>query len=165
MTGAVVALVGFFAALVAIPVIAYAGPRLLRPRVKLPRLANVRVDGCPYELLAVTKLIEDFLDEWRERFGAAQASKIREAWKLLDIYFIPKTFYVGKLLVTGVTDKPTKLRVACIHPDDVRRTALGHELIHSALWVLNSEPDPDHIDKFYKGWTAEHDALERALKS
>lgn len=39
-------------------------------------------------------------------------------------------------------------------------TAFTHEFVHYALWSINGEPDPDHEEDTYKGWTKEHTQWE-----
>ena len=61
--------------------------------------------------------------------------------------------------VTGITlgyDIGLKINPKC----QISCTAFTHEFVHYALWSISGEPDPDHEEDTYKGWTKEHTQWE-----
>ena len=64
----------------------------------------------------------------------------------------------------GLTKSPTEITIYDISPGNVQGSALGHELIHVALWEQTGDPDPTHeslmFDKNNEHTSAEDEIRE-----
>lgn len=143
---------------------------IVRERLRWQRLPHTRAlvagDGPPPASQDLALLA--FIDAWKERgFGGheklrAAMPKLHIAWRV-GRYFTMKD--TGELKMTGRTVSPKSIVVAIWEGASLGDVALFHELTHWALWVTTGEPDADHEEERYKGWTPQHTAMIVELKS
>lgn len=152
----VIAMIG---AALAIPAVAIAIAQGEWPQ----RLAcGVRMQGCPYALGDVEKLIDQFCELWGEQFG--DEKKIRDALRDLTIEWKSgDMFDYGSKKARGLTWSKKKITVASREVTGLRSTSLSHELVHFALWVTKNDPGHKHVAPG-SVWTLRHEAVIIAMR-
>lgn len=83
----------------------------------------------------------------------SKASGLTRTKKDIDVWIYNHTrkFIDGKEVITN--KQPSDIKIS--------DTALAHELVHVVLWHIEGDPDADHEDGFYAGWTRNHTEVER----
>ena len=113
----------------------------------------------------VALVIDMFYKEYKKRFG--DDGKLKNALKYFVIHASPnpkkiKNLYttggehLDESFVNGLFIKPNYIWLHVIPGSSIDDTAMIHELVHYALFITLSEPDPDHEGNVYKAWTKEH---------
>jgi hypothetical protein len=120
----------------------------------------------------VSKAINVFYQYWVFKFGDEEEKVLTSLNSLMiewgekpkDISKSIGVFSIHGIRITngtirGVTVTPGYIWVWKGDNDKIHSTALVHELVHCALWSINSHADPDHEGTEYEGWTLEHTEL------
>lgn len=141
-----------------------------------------------FDAQTTSKAISAFIDSWREVFGENPIgykkilSGLRIIWSK-DVMNLVVTdsryrYFAGlalskksvKVWTSGYRFVKSE-RGNVIKNDDgslktepreakISNTGLGHELIHIVLWNTKGDPDADHEQPKYEGWTEKHTEVE-----
>lgn len=157
-----------------------------RPKEEIPFYGarQESVNGF-FEPEKVKAVFDTFQETWNEVIGEQNLknifSKLNIYWKKEPISLGQEYVINGKKIskATGLTRTKKDVDVWIYdhikkeidgekvlekkNPSDIKisDTALAHELIHVVLWHLEGDPDADHEDGFYAGWTRNHTEVER----
>lgn len=160
----------------------------LRPKGRIPSFPGYRFSGrfSPEE---VDEGVKVFRDLWNKHIGGGKGfEKMFEYLDIIFTDKVIVYEYQGKdLLLNGITDSKRKIRVndrsTRVLRDDagepikigkkkyaseplpeekikISRTALGHELIHIALWWTVGNPDHNHDEPEPDCWLEIHNKIE-----
>jgi hypothetical protein len=161
-------------------------PGFTRPKKKIPGHSGVRYEGRwkPEEMKVA---IDTFMNLWIDSVG--NSPRFEGAFSKLDIRFTTSLVKLStpvylpdgrkSSLAWAITDSPRKIRCFDHHwfetkvdgetirelfpLNDIKlwRTALGHELIHIALWNTTGDADFNHQTGQKGPWTEKHLFIEK----
>lgn len=180
-----VVLLGFLVA-IGVPVVLIIKKLFWRPSEKIPDF-NTRQQrsGEFFEPHITSQALKIFQECWKEYIDDRDIKKVLDQvnifWKKDPIHLGQEFIINGHKvsMASGLTR--TKKDIDVWIYDHFRRqingdnvvlrkekeeikisdTAFAHELIHITLWHLEGEPDADHEDDYYSGWTKKHTEVER----
>jgi hypothetical protein len=177
--------IGFLVS-IGVPASVAAHKLLWRPKEIIPKW-NARqqsVEGF-FQPEQVSVLFDVFAECWNEIIGPQDFKKI---FSQLNLYWKKDPISLGQEYVingkkvskaTGLTrtkkdvdvwifnhyketiDGKVVITNKKIEDIKISSTALAHELIHVALWHIEGDPDADHEDSLFAGWTKKHSEVER----
>lgn len=167
-------------------------PEILRPNKRIRNFPGVRFEG-RFSENEVNEGVQVFRDLWIKHVGGSLEFASMLGFldiRFTDRVIVLK--YQGEdILANGVADSRYKIRVndrstRVLRDDDgnfiktstgkyaseqlpkdtikISRTALGHELIHIALWHTTGDPDHNHDQPSPDNWSEVHNKIEREWK-
>jgi len=165
-------------------------PEFLRPKKRVISYPGVRYSGI-FHPEDVGVALDTFKRLWENLVGPSK--EFDKMFKYLDITFLPDVIYLKQPYIidgksydraSGITDSKysvrvfdqswteqkiadgTVQRIPRSHKKlGIYRTALGHELIHVALYHTLNNPDFDHEGEIVKAWHEEHTEVESKWQS
>lgn len=121
------------------------------------------------------KALSIFQEVWNKKISGDNLKPILDK---LNIYWKKEPIKLGQTYIingkkismaSGLTKTKKDIDVWIYDKDKeeqeikISGTAFAHELIHIVLWNLEGDPDADHEDNLYKGWTSKHTEVERLV--
>ena len=148
-------------------------------RMRIPSYQNAwqTVIDCEYYTGDETAWVMTlFYDEWVRRFGDEGGSvdmaleNLEIVWSPdsrieKNIYGVDGTFYEESEVHGLFNTSPVWIWIYAPPGAVISETSLIHELVHLALFAINSDADADHEGHRYHGWTSEHTLMIDVVKT